>query len=236
VRLRGSITPRPSRLRSRPTLLVSALLLRICLGRCLALPFLYMAVPTLLPCDGCGQLASAEHIARRLQRLEWATRFRPIHVQALLLTASAPDSDSDFLYSPEPAFTGLAGFLLSSLGITTAGKSSEEVLRDFQRRGLALISLLECPIEPGTEASGARALVEHHLPQAMTRIRRSLKPKRVLVLSPELQPFLAQLSESALGCPVFSTPVSSCAGKNASNSMELAAFRAALSGLAGQGT
>jgi len=43
-----------------------------------------MAVPTLLPCDGCGQPASAEHIARRLQRLEWATRFRPIHIQAPL--------------------------------------------------------------------------------------------------------------------------------------------------------
>jgi len=49
-----------------------------------------MAVPTLLPCDGCGQPASAEHIARRLQRLEWATRFRPIHIQALLLAAFRP--------------------------------------------------------------------------------------------------------------------------------------------------
>jgi len=125
-----------------------------------------MAVPTLLPCDGCGQLASAEHIARRLQRLEWATRFRPIHIQALLLTASAPEADSDFLYSPDNAFTGPAGAILTALGISTAGKSSEEVLADFQKRGLVLASLLECPIESGTDANEARALREHHLPQA----------------------------------------------------------------------
>ena len=162
-----------------------------------------MAVPTLFPCDGCGQLASAEHIARRLQRLEWATRFRPIHIQALLLTASAPQTDSDFLYSPDTSFTGPASMLLSALGINRAGKSSEEVLTDFQKRGLVLASLLECPVEPGSDPSEAHALLEHHLPQALARIRRSLKPKRVLVISPELQPFVPQLSESALGCPIF---------------------------------
>src|SRR5260221_13503570 len=127
----------------------------ICLSRCLALPFLCMTVPTLLPCDGCGQLASAEHIARRLQRLEWATRFRPTHIQALLLAASAPDADSEFLYSPEAPFTGLAGDLLSALSISTAGKSNDEVLADFQKRGLFLVNLLECPFAPGIEATEA---------------------------------------------------------------------------------
>ncbi len=196
-----------------------------------------MAVPTHLPCDGCGQLASAEHIARRLQRLEWATRFRPIHIQALLLTASAPDADSEFLYTPHSTFTGQAGILLSALSIPTAGKSSEEVLADFQKRGLVLASLLECPIEPGADPTEARALLEHHLPPAVARIRRSLKPKRVLVIAPELQPLLPQLTESALGCPVFFTPfVASSPGENASDVRELSAFRAALPALAAQGT
>ena len=195
-----------------------------------------MAVPTLLPCDGCGQLASAEHIARRLQRLEWATRFRPIHIQALLLAASAPEADSDFLYSPEATFTGRPGVLLSALGITTAGKSPEEVLADFQRRGLVLASLLECPVEPGTNLNEAHALIEHHLPQALARIRRSLKPKRVLVVSPDLEPFLPQLSESALGCPVFRTFFATSRRDFASDASELAAFRAALPALAAQGT
>src|SRR5207249_10650226 len=47
-----------------------------------ALPILSNS--TDLPCDGCGQAASAEHIARRLRRLEWATRFRPVHIHTLL--------------------------------------------------------------------------------------------------------------------------------------------------------
>ncbi len=195
-----------------------------------------MAVSTLLPCDGCGQLASAEHIARRLQRLEWATRFRPIHIQALLLTASAPEADSDFLYSPESSFTGQAGALLTALGISTTGKSSEELLADFQKRGLVLASLLECPIESAIDATEARALREHHLPQALARIRRSLKPKRVLVVSPELQPLAPQLTESALGCPVFYTFFATSRGEFASDASELAAFRAALPALAVQGT
>jgi len=194
-----------------------------------------MAVPTLLPCDGCGQLASAEHIARRLQRLEWSTRFRPIHIQALLLAASAPEADSDFLYSPDSAFTGSAGILLNALGISTTGKSSEEVLADFQKRGLVLAHLLECPVESGTGPSEARALIEHHLPQALARIRRSLKPKRVLMVSPDLKPFLAQLSESALGCSVFYTFLATSSGDFASDAWELAAFRAALPALAAQG-
>ena len=207
----------------------------ICLLILLALPFLFMALPTLLPCDGCGQPASPEHIARRLKRLEWATRFRPIHIQVLLLTASAPEADSDFLYSPKSGFTGQAGVVLSAVGISKAGKSSEEVLADFQKRGLVLGSLLECPIEAGAESGEVRTLLEHHLPQSIARIRRSLKPKRILIIAPELQPLLPQLTESALGCPIFFTPLSTFHGETASNSQEISTFRAALSASTGQG-
>jgi len=209
--------------------------LRICLLILLALPFLCMAVPTLLPCDGCGQLASAEHIARRLQRLEWATRFRPIHIQALLLGVSAPEIDTDFLYSPQFGFTGQAGAILSAVGIPTAGKSSEELLVEFQKRGFVLGSLLECPIEPGIDPGEARALLEHHLPQSIARIRRSLKPKRILVIASGLQPLLPQLTESALGCPVFFTPLSTFPGEKASNSQELSVFRGGLPAFTVQG-
>ena len=195
-----------------------------------------MAVPTHLPCDGCGQIASAEHIARRLRRLEWATRFRPIHIQALLLAASAPETDSDFLYSPDSTFTGQAGALLSALGISPKGKPSEEVLADFQKRGFVLAHVLECPVEPGTGPDEARALLERHLPQVLARIRRSLKPKRVLVVSPDLKPFVPQLSEAVLGCPVFHTFLATSPGNFASDASELAVFRAALPALAAQGT
>jgi hypothetical protein len=195
-----------------------------------------MAVPTLLPCDGCGQLASAEHIARRLQRLEWATRFRPIHIQALLLAASAPESDSEFLYSSEVPHTGLASDLLSALSISTAGKSNEEVLAEFQKRGLFLVYLLECPVATGARPAEVIDLLDRHLPQAVTRTRRSLKPKRVLVLAQDLQPFLPQLSESALGCPVFYTPLAASTKAVPPTDDEIAAFRTALPAIAAQGT
>jgi len=195
-----------------------------------------MTVSRLLPCDGCGQLASAEHIARRLQRLEWATRFRPIHIQALLLAASAPEADSEFLYSPQAPFTGLAGDLLSALSISTAGKSNDEVLADFQKRGLFLVYLLECPFAPGIEATEAVDVLDRHLPQAVARVRRSLKPKRVLVLSQDLQRFLPQLSETDLGCPVVYAPLAASSSAVPPTDDEIAAFRAALPVQVGQGS
>jgi hypothetical protein len=184
-----------------------------------------MAIPTILPCDGCGQLASGEHIARRLQRLEWATRFRPIHIQTLLLAGAAPESDDEFLYAPETRFGGLAGEVLAALEIPVTGRPHEEVLTEFQKRGLHLAYALECPVEGGSDAALKVELLERHLPHVIARVRRSLKPKRVLLLSPELHPFLAQIVESSVGCPVFYAPVA-----------DAASFRAALPALAAHGT
>src|SRR5882724_4729003 len=58
---------------------------------------------TELLCDGCGQQASSEHIAKRLQRLEWTTRYRPVHIGTVLLGAFVPGDDAVFLYAaPKP--------------------------------------------------------------------------------------------------------------------------------------
>src|SRR5208283_736012 len=100
-----------------------------------------------LSCDGCGQSASPEHIARRLQRLEWTTRYRPLHIGALLLGGISPQSDEDFLYAAQ--FKGEAVRLLEAVGISTSGKSSEAVLSEFQRGGFLLTHVLECPLEIG---------------------------------------------------------------------------------------
>jgi len=62
-----------------------------------------------LVCDGCGQMASAEHIARRLQRLEWTTRYRPVHISTLFLGAFSPRDEKEFLYALEENFTGRQG-------------------------------------------------------------------------------------------------------------------------------
>src|SRR6266571_3195402 len=74
-----------------------------------------------LPCDGCGQAATAEHIARRLQRLEWTTRYRPVHIHTLLLGAYSPLRDEEFLYASDGEFGGEAAQILDAVGISTAG-------------------------------------------------------------------------------------------------------------------
>jgi hypothetical protein len=159
---------------------------------------------TLLTCDGCGQPASSEHLSRRLQRLEWATRYRPLHIQSLLLGAIAPAEDAEFLYSEAADLSGEAAHLLDALQIPREGKSPDSLLSDVQKRGLFLMHVLECPVDlPNQSAAETQALLEKHLPAAITRIRRSLKPRRVVLLSRELQPLTARLTETALGCRVL---------------------------------
>lgn len=154
-----------------------------------------------LLCDGCGQSASPEHIARRLQRLEWTTRYRPVHVGAMLLGGVSPLAEEDFLYAGK--FKGEAGQLLEGVGISPAGKSPEVVLSEFQRGGFFLTHVLECPLETGqAEKHFCESLLAQRVSQVLTRIRRSLKPKRVVLISELLAPLAARLSSAELGCPV----------------------------------
>ena len=154
-------------------------------------------------CDGCGQLGSPEHIARRLQRLEWATRYRPIHIQALLLGGISPNNDSDFLYSPEGRFEGEARKLLEAIQLPTEGKSADAVLSEFQKRGLMLTHLLECPARPGLTDAQIAQLFQAHLPSTVARLRRSFKPKRIILITQDLLPLLNILQHADIGCPVF---------------------------------
>ncbi len=155
-----------------------------------------------LPCDGCGQRASAEHIARRLQRLEWTTRYRPVHINTLLLGAFSPRQDEDFLYAPSGGFNGEAALLLEALGISTAGKPADLVHAEFQRAGFFLTHVLECPLESDGSAR-ANAALKERLPAVAIRIRRSLKPKRVMAVTEDLTPIVEDILALELGCPVM---------------------------------
>jgi hypothetical protein len=163
-----------------------------------------MTTATSLRCDGCGQVADAGHIARRLQRLEWATRFRPLHIQTLLLSGISPQRDSEFLYTPEMAPEGEARNILRAAGVSLEGKPKETLLTEFQKLGLLLTHALECPFDDAGSVKGTANAVEKRLPEVLARIRRSLKPKRVLLVSADLAPLAKQLQEAELGCPVFS--------------------------------
>ncbi len=185
--------------------------------------YIIMANALSVPCDGCGQMASPEHIARRLRRLEWATRYRPVHIQTLLLGGVASREDADFLYAPGGEFRGEAADLLRAVGIAFAGKAEEAVHAEFQSAGLFLTYLLECPLEGGKRSatkgesvlaplemtgglsgwtSEENVLLREHLPAVATRIRRSLKPKRVLLLAEVPQPVVQDILSLDLGCPV----------------------------------
>ena len=150
-----------------------------------------------LRCDGCGQAASPEHVAHRLQRLEWTTRYRPVHIGTLLLGAVAPKNDSDFIYSPAGAWKGEAKVLLAAAGMWPEGKPAEATLAEFQRGGFFLTHVLECPLERGASGNIPQ-LITGRLPALLARIRRSLKPKRLAPISMLLEQFLPALNSGDL--------------------------------------
>ena len=156
----------------------------------------------MIVCDGCGQAADQEHLTRRLRRLEKMTRFRPIHVQALFLAAVSPQADGEHLYSADGEFRGEGAALLRSLEMETAGRSVEATLAEFQRRGYLLTHVLECPGEY-RDAAGLRSAMEQRIGTTMAKIRRSFKPKRVVLLGEELEPFVARLKVENLGAELL---------------------------------
>jgi hypothetical protein len=148
-------------------------------------------------CDGCGQPADAEHIARRLKRLENMTRYRPIHVQTLFLGAASPANSGEYLYSAHGLFAGEGAALFKSLSIETAGRTVDQVLSDFQRRGYLLAHILDCGEEFGNGTVGREALARR-IPATLTRIRRSFKPKRLVLLGQEWAEFIPQFMAANL--------------------------------------
>jgi len=173
----------------------------ICALRLARLRFFLDMNPTELLCDGCGQPASPEHIAQRLRRLEWTTRFRPVHIGTLLMGAVAPKKDSEFLYSPGGDWGGEAKLVLAAAGVSQDGKSAEAALAEFQRGGFLLTHVLECPLEG--DPGGLPALIAARLPGVLTRIRRSLKPKRLAPISGVLEGSLPAFAAGALPCSLL---------------------------------
>jgi hypothetical protein len=152
-------------------------------------------------CDGCGQPASSEHIARRLQRLEWATRYRPIHLHTLLLGAISPQPPAEFLYSPEEAHSGEAANLAAAAGISAPSESADVIQSEFQRRGIYLTHVLECPLDvPSRGADFLNNTLIARLSTLFTRIRRSLKPKRLAFISGSLTPLIERFAAAQLNC------------------------------------
>lgn len=147
-------------------------------------------------CDGCGVIATSEHLRRRVGRLELATRFRPIHIDALILYPAPPRRVEDYFYRPaqsqdEQSASSRAffGMLMSAAGIDlTAGKSEEMLLAEFQRAGIFLTECCECPLDD--TAASADNIAVRMGPSVLRRARFSYKPKNILLLSDELVPLI----------------------------------------------
>jgi hypothetical protein len=93
--------------------------------------------------------------------------------------------------------------VLEVAGIAADGKTAEIVQAEFQRAGFFLTPVLECALEPELKDGAKRlSLLEQRLPALGTRIRRSLKPKRVALLSMELEAVAGKIAAMQLGCPV----------------------------------
>jgi hypothetical protein len=143
-------------------------------------------------------------MARRLKRLEWSTRYRPVHIGTLFLGAFSPREEKEFLYSPAGEFHGEAGLLLAALGMASAGRAAEVVHAEFQRTGFFLTHVLECPLENGLDdRATAATLLTQRLKPVAARIRRSLKPKRVMLISRMLEPVVEAIQALDLGCSIL---------------------------------
>jgi len=155
-------------------------------------------------CDGCGAPASPEHLRARVERLERATKYRPIHIQVLFVALS-PDAVGDFYSGGGDIFTALMASLEISPERQAKGQgadaetSVDNSLLEFQRRGFYLAYLSECPTgEDG--ASGASAVLDWNRLTATlaTRIRFNYRPKHVALLGNALASVAARLASTDL--------------------------------------
>jgi hypothetical protein len=157
------------------------------------------AAPGRVLCDGCGQGSTSEHIARRLARLEQTTRYRPVHIQAVFLSAQSPTNSDAFLYGAQDGFHGEAASLLNALQIEHNGKTVDAVLSEFQRKGFFLTHILECAPDSETPSFDLIAALKQKLPGVARRLRTSLRSKRVVLISKEMAGLPAELKAAQLG-------------------------------------
>jgi hypothetical protein len=146
-------------------------------------------------CDGCGAQVDEAHIRGRIERLEQATRFRPIHIQVLLLAAAPPSQPADDFYRAATSAKRCAASqtffdeITKSIGHKSGDTADEEAtLTEFQRAGFYLAYAVECPIESPQQLA---ATVTQLAPRVLLRVNTSYKPKFVAPISNELQPLIA---------------------------------------------
>ncbi len=152
-------------------------------------------------CDGCGVQVGDSHVRLRIERLELATRFRPVHIQVLFLDSAPPLRFEDFFYHPakDRASRSVGARMyfdeiMKCLGPAPGSDLKEEAaLANFQRRGLYLTHAVECPVENEDDLEPA---VRRLAPTVLNRIQTSYKPKYILPLSQPTQELIGLLQQA----------------------------------------
>lgn len=167
-----------------------------------------MTNSTTILCDGCGLPASPQHIAERIQRLERATRFRPIHIDVLFVALAPSARAEDDFYGSQGSgeFFGtlLDGFEVMGDARLSATESGVARLLEVQKRGYYMTFLSECALieqDSGERAGGNAAALQHLTrlaPALIRRIRFNYKPKHVALLGENLIPMVDILRQSEI--------------------------------------
>jgi hypothetical protein len=159
----------------------------------------------MVKCDGCGQPADAEHMKARVERMEMATRYRPIHVHTLVVSACPPAAFADYFYnvqldrkqrtdSARARFTELAQSAPEAIAKPGGASANEEaVLIEWQRRGLFLAHPVDCWIEPGPALDAAIGASAKTL---ILRLNTSYRPKHVAFIGRATASLIAPLESS----------------------------------------
>lgn len=156
-------------------------------------------VPTSSPilCDSCGLPATPEHIRARMARLEEATRHRPFHIGLLLVCTAPPANPADDIYaweqqSASPEAHTYIQSLFACVGIAPE-KNPTQQLTDFQRHGIYLARLIECPLPENVPTN---SLAEKYGPTLIKRINFSYKPRQIGLLAPVAEGLVDLLAKS----------------------------------------
>jgi hypothetical protein len=151
-------------------------------------------------CDGCGTPVDEAHIRERIERLELATRFRPIHINILLIDAAPPLRRADFFYEVVEAHgnRSVAGQVyfneLASLAGATPGAAPQaSVLAEFQRLGFFLAFAVECAVENPLDLIGR---ICRSAPTVVRRVQTSYKPKYVALISEPTRELIGPLEQA----------------------------------------
>jgi len=139
-------------------------------------------------CEGCGTRTDDAHVARRAERLEASSRFKPGRVRVLLLDGAPPSRAEDYFYRAaknraDRALGARRYFdeLMYCADIPVTAESKETtLLNEFQRKGFFVTYAVDCPFEEQDDPKGA---LRRLAPTVLKRVQSVYDPAYVVPIS-----------------------------------------------------